>query len=67
MDGIRILRRTLELKFKTESHMKQSRTVWFSQVLEGIKKGRTSFQKDMGRERRLDTFCALTHIKWKLC
>jgi hypothetical protein len=45
MDTIRMLRRTLESKFKTESLMKQSRTGWFCQVLEGIKKGRKSFQK----------------------
>jgi hypothetical protein len=53
-DRIKMLRRKLELKFKRESVMKQSRTGWFSQVLEGIKKGRKCFQEvkkeRLGRE-----------------
>jgi hypothetical protein len=38
MDGTRILKRALELEFKGRRPMGQSRTKWFSQVLEDIKK-----------------------------
>lgn len=50
MDRIRMLRLSLELKFIAENLMKQSRTGWFAQVLEGIKMEGKSFQK-VKRER----------------